>query len=188
MLDPDAQKMLDMARKAGRPPFETMTPEEARVQVRAMREMLKQVPPHIAEVRNLTAPGPHGPIPLRLYRARPAKDGAPQPGVVYFHGGGWLFGDLDTHDNLCRHLAQAAEWFPLLGLLGTVAAILQTFSSITGTVTPKEIITKYAPAITATGSGLFMALVNILPTWTVLVGRELILTLGGGEPTGEAPP
>ena len=41
----------------------------------------------------------------------------------------------------------------------------------------------YAPAITATGSGLFMALINILPAWVVLFGRDLILTLGGGEPS-----
>jgi hypothetical protein len=85
-------------------------------------------------------------------------------------------------DRWLSNLAQAAEWFPLLGLLGTVAAILQTFSSITGTVTPQEIIRKYAPAITATGSGLFMALLNILPTWVVTVGRDLILALGGGPP------
>src|SRR4051812_43597129 len=85
-------------------------------------------------------------------------------------------------DKWLANLAQAAEWFPLLGLLGTVAAILQTFSSMTGTVTPQEIIRKYAPAITATGSGLFMALLNILPTWVVGVGRDLILALGGGPP------
>ena len=78
------------------------------------------------------------------------------------------------------HLAQAAEWFPLLGLLGTVAGILQTFGSISGPVTPQEIIRKYAPAITATGSGLFMALMNILPTWIVNAGRDLILLLAGG--------
>jgi hypothetical protein len=89
-------------------------------------------------------------------------------------------------DRWLSNLAQAAEWFPLMGLLGTVAAILQTFSSITGTVTPQEIISKYAPAITATGSGLFMALVNILPTWVVGVGRDVILALGGGPPSSDA--
>ncbi|VTS01298.1 MotA/TolQ/ExbB proton channel family protein [Tuwongella immobilis] len=82
-------------------------------------------------------------------------------------------------DRWLSYLAQAAEWFPLLGLIGTVAAILQTFSSINSTVTPQEIIRKYAPAITATGSGLYMALINILPTWVVMVGRELIQTLAG---------
>jgi|SRR5438105_1245844 len=84
-------------------------------------------------------------------------------------------------DRLLSNLAQAAEWFPLLGLLGTVAGILQTFSSISGPVEPARIVNLYAPAITATGSGLFMALVNILPTWIVLFGREMILSLAGGE-------
>jgi MotA/TolQ/ExbB proton channel family protein len=85
-------------------------------------------------------------------------------------------------DRWLSHLAQAAEWFPLLGLLGTVAGILQTFSRMTGQVAPEEVIRLYAPAITATGSGLFMALVNILPTWMVILGRDLILALAGGEP------
>jgi MotA/TolQ/ExbB proton channel family len=93
-------------------------------------------------------------------------------------------------DRWLSHLAQAAEWFPLLGLLGTVAGILQTFGSITGPVSPAEIIERYAPAITATGSGLFMALINILPTWLVLLGREIIQSLGGKSASSleEAPP
>jgi hypothetical protein len=90
-------------------------------------------------------------------------------------------------DRWLSSLAQAAEWFPLLGLLGTVAAILQTFGSIpaTGSITPGEVIRRYAPAITATGSGLFMALMNILPTWVVTAGRDLILALAGGPPADE---
>ncbi|HXG09717.1 MAG TPA: MotA/TolQ/ExbB proton channel family protein [Gemmataceae bacterium] len=87
-------------------------------------------------------------------------------------------------DDWLSNLAQAAEWFPLLGLLGTVAGILQTFGSLSDhvQVPPGRIIGLYAPAITATGSGLFMALVNITPTWVVLLGRQLIQSLGGGEP------
>jgi hypothetical protein len=91
-------------------------------------------------------------------------------------------------DGWLSNLAQAAEWFPLLGLIGTVGGILQTFSSITGPTPPEQIIMLYAPAITATGSGLFMALINILPTWVVLVGRDLIRTLGGDTPAGTAYP
>lgn len=83
-------------------------------------------------------------------------------------------------DSWISHLSQAAEWFPLLGLLGTVAGILQTFSSINGPVSPERIIQLYGPAITATGSGIFMALVNILPAWFVLAGRDLIVALSGG--------
>jgi hypothetical protein len=95
----------------------------------------------------------------------------------------------ERFDAWLSNLAQAAEWFPLLGLLGTVAGILQTFSTIGGVssepIQPQVIIGLYAPAITATGSGLFMALINILPTWIVLVGRQVIATLGGGEAYGD---
>jgi hypothetical protein len=92
-------------------------------------------------------------------------------------------------DTWLTNLAQAAEWFPMLGLIGTVAGILQTFGQLAqqgGQAQAQQIITLYAPAITATGSGLFMALLNILPTWVVLIGRELILALGGGG-EGAAP-
>jgi hypothetical protein len=93
-------------------------------------------------------------------------------------------------DRWLSNLAQAAEWFPLLGLIGTVAGILVTFGTIgeqaqtaAGRVRASDVVGLYAPAITATGSGLFMALINILPTWVVLLGRDLILTLGGGGPS-----
>jgi hypothetical protein len=85
-------------------------------------------------------------------------------------------------DPWLSQLVQSAEWFPLLGLIGTVAGILQTFSSIKGPTGPQEIIANYAPAITATGSGLFMALLNILPTWVVSMGRDVIRSLGNVEP------
>ena len=85
-------------------------------------------------------------------------------------------------DGWLSNLAQAAEWFPLLGLIGTVAGILQTFSQVKEATPPGKIIQLYAPAITATGSGLLMALINILPTWVVLVGRDMIRALGGASP------
>lgn len=91
-------------------------------------------------------------------------------------------------DRWITNLAQAAEWFPMLGLIGTVAGILQTFSAIHPATPPTEIIRHYAPAITATGSGLFMALINILPPWMVLLGRDLIVGLAGGLAGGAAKP
>ena len=96
----------------------------------------------------------------------------------------WRGTDFDVRaDQWLSNLAQAAEWFPLLGLLGTVAGILQTFSSFKGQADLKtsDIISSYAPAITATASGLLMALVNIFPTWMVLIGRQLIVALGGED-------
>jgi MotA/TolQ/ExbB proton channel family len=89
-------------------------------------------------------------------------------------------------DKWLTHLAQAAEWFPLLGLIGTVAGILQTFGNMEKGAEFDQIVRLYAPALTATGSGLFAALINILPVWIVLIGRDLIRTLSG-ESTVEAP-
>jgi len=108
-LDPDAQVLLDAMIKAGLPPIETLTPAAARQRWRDIREALNQPQPAVAEVRELAAQGPHGAIPLRFYRSRAATPGEPQPVVVFFHGGGWVFCDLDTHDNLCRSLANVAE-------------------------------------------------------------------------------
>ena len=108
-LDPDAQLLLDAMIKANRPAFETLTPVQARQQMREIRALLKQSVPQVAEVRDLTAAGPHGEIPVRLYRAKAAKPGDAQPALVFFHGGGWVFGDIDTHDNLCRSLANSGD-------------------------------------------------------------------------------
>ncbi len=90
-------------------------------------------------------------------------------------------------DRWLSNLAQAAEWFPMLGLIGTVAGILDAFqaSSSGGAAIQPSVI---APAITATGSGLFMALINILPTWIVLLGRDLILLLSGTLPARSSEP
>jgi acetyl esterase len=99
-LDPDAQLLLDAMIRAGRPQFETLTPVAARQQMRDIRAALKQPQPPVVEVRELAAQGPHGAIPLRLYRHRALAARALQPVVVFFHGGGWVFGDLETHDNL----------------------------------------------------------------------------------------
>jgi hypothetical protein len=88
----------------------------------------------------------------------------------------------ETVDDWLTHTARGAEWFPLLGLIGTVAAILQTFTSFgEGGIKPtaEEIIRRYGPAITATGSGLFMAFLNILPSWIVVAGRKLIRSMAG---------
>lgn len=109
--------------------------------------------------------------------------------VVAFKALRWQQTDFDVKaDRWLNHLSQAAEWFPLLGLIGTVAAILQTFSSIKPGVTPQDIIHTYAPAITATGGGLYMAFINILPVWVVQVGRDSIRALAGFAPAPTEPP
>ncbi len=102
-LDPDAERVLELVRLSGRPPFEEVSPEEAREFFLGARKLFSPEPEPIAEVRDVAPP--RAPVPLRLYRPREGV----LPALVFFHGGGWVVGNLDGYEWLCRHLANAAE-------------------------------------------------------------------------------
>jgi acetyl esterase len=104
MLHPQARALLRMIEEKGVPPTHTLTPVEARAFYRERRTFTQPDPPEVGSVRDLQAPGPAGPIPLRAYRPAGAPADAVLPVLVYYHGGGWVIGDLDTHDVLCRQL------------------------------------------------------------------------------------
>ncbi len=108
MLHPQARALLDLIEERGLPPTHRLSPADARAFYRERRAFTQPEPPEVALVRDLAAGGPHGAIPLRLFRARDSSPTAYLPVLVYFHGGGWVIGDLDTHDVLCRELANAA--------------------------------------------------------------------------------
>lgn len=108
-LHPGAQAVLDLIAEAGRPSFEEMTVPECREAYVNSRKALQPDPIEIAEIRNLSMPGPAGDIALRLYRPEPIRDGKSQPVIVYFHGGGWVIGDLESHDGVCREIAHRAD-------------------------------------------------------------------------------
>jgi acetyl esterase len=103
MLDPQARALLDLMIERGVPPTHTLEPPEARRLYRERRGFTQPPASTMAEVRDLGAEGPRGPIGIRLYR--PGSAAAVAPALVYYHGGGWVIGDLDTHDVLCRDLA-----------------------------------------------------------------------------------
>ena len=104
MLHPQARALLRLSEEKGVPPTHTLTPVEARAFYRERRTFTQPDPPEVASVRDLQAPGPAGPIPLRAYRPAGVPADAVLPVLVYYHGGGWVIGDLDTHDVLCRQL------------------------------------------------------------------------------------
>jgi acetyl esterase len=108
-LDPDAQLVIDMIRAAGRPPFEELTPAEAREAYANSRRILQPPAQDVAESRDTTCSGPHGDVPLRLYRPAGSDAAEVLPALVYYHGGGWLLGDLNSHDVACRRFANAAR-------------------------------------------------------------------------------
>jgi acetyl esterase len=104
-LDPQARAVIDLVVKSGRPAYHTLSPKEARQLFRETRPASTPTPPQIGAVRNLVTDGS---IPLRVYRPAGVPDSTRLPGYVYFHGGGWVIGDLDTHDVICRQLTAEA--------------------------------------------------------------------------------
>jgi acetyl esterase len=106
-LDPQAKALLDMIAEAGRIPYSQITPPLARAQfVELCRRTRKSGEFPVSAVDQAIA-GPAGALRTRLVRPR-AAGAAPLPVLVYFHGGGWCIGDLDTHDAACRQLAAEA--------------------------------------------------------------------------------
>jgi acetyl esterase len=110
VLDPDAAAVYKAFREAGRPPYETLTADEARGYYMQARVVSSPEPPALASVASLDIPSPAGTIPARVYTPnRLRKSAGLSPALVFFHGGGWVIGNLETHDVVCRKLADAGE-------------------------------------------------------------------------------
>lgn len=104
-LDPQVEDLLQLMDKLEIMPLCKLNPTEAREMMKGWT-MLSAALEEVAQVENLTIPGPAGPIPIRIYTPQGV---APFPILVFFHGGGFVIGDIDTHDNLCRSLANGAS-------------------------------------------------------------------------------
>jgi acetyl esterase len=110
VLDADAAFVYKAFQEAGRPAYETLSAPEAREFYLAARLVSNPEPPELESVWPLSIPAPHGAIPARIYTPKKLRktDGL-APCLVFFHGGGWVIGDLETHDVVCRKLAEAGE-------------------------------------------------------------------------------
>ena len=108
MLHPRARMLLDLVAKGIVPETHTLTPPQARAMYLERRALSQPAAPEVARVLDLQADGPHGAIPLRLYWPIAHAADEVLPALVYFHGGGWTMGDLETHDVLCRELCNGA--------------------------------------------------------------------------------
>jgi acetyl esterase len=104
-LDPQVQTYLERLASLNFPQLHAFSPEQAR---QGMRRQIAQlgVPEPVAHVEDRTIPGGTGAIPIRIYTP---EGSGPFPLLVFFHGGGFVLGDLDTHDGLCRNLANGAR-------------------------------------------------------------------------------
>ena len=108
-LDPQIANLLELfAADPSIKPVQHCTPAEVRTRIAQTSKTLAGKPEPIGAATDSTIPGRAGPIPIRVYS--PYTDtGAPLPCVIFFHGGGWVGGDLDSHDALCRLLCNASQ-------------------------------------------------------------------------------
>jgi acetyl esterase len=104
-LDPEMQLLLRLQRIEG-PAVETLAISRGRRQVLSGARLVGGTPP-IGAVTDRTIDGPGGPLTLRFYTPRGLTGAA--PALVFFHGGGWIYGDLESHDPVCRFLAEEAQ-------------------------------------------------------------------------------
>jgi acetyl esterase len=104
-MDPKAQIVGEFVKSIRVPGYYPPLPE-LRQQLRTMVTLMDEPAPALPRIEEITIPGPAGPIPARVYD--PAGTGAPPSALAYFHGGGWVQGDLETHHGLCARLAQRA--------------------------------------------------------------------------------
>jgi acetyl esterase len=111
MLDPEARTLLDLMDKAvldGRPPLHTLPVKVGRPRVDKMSEDSEAAPPEVAAVGDGGFAGPGGEIHFRRYRPLGGTPG-PQPTLIYYHGGGFVIGNIETHDSTCRRLANKSR-------------------------------------------------------------------------------
>jgi acetyl esterase len=104
-MDPKAQIVGEFV-KSIRVPGHFPPLPELRQQLRTMVTLMDEPAPALPRVEDIGIPGPAGEIPARVYA--PSAGGVPLPTVTYFHGGGWVQGDLETHHGLCARLAKHA--------------------------------------------------------------------------------
>src|SRR2546428_5450519 len=107
-LDPQAANVIDLIIKSGRPAYHTLSPKEGRRLFLETRPASTPPAPQLGAVRDVSAEGPLGAIPLRVYRPAGVPDSTRLPVHVFFHGGGWVIGDIETHDVVCRQLTAGA--------------------------------------------------------------------------------
>jgi len=106
MIDPEARAYLEWLQSLGLPPLAEQGAEEARRLARMRVPMLAGEPEPVARIEDITVPGPRGPIGCRIYA--PVESQA-LPALLYLHGGGWVVGDIDSHDSACRAIARRAR-------------------------------------------------------------------------------
>ena len=104
-LDPQAEDFLRRLAAANLPSFQEQTVAQLRAQMDMSTHFLGELP-KVAQVEDRRIPGPGGTLRVRIITPLDAANG-PLPILVYFHGGGWVLGNIESHEGICRSLANA---------------------------------------------------------------------------------
>jgi acetyl esterase len=104
---PDVEAFLNFLNNVPGPRMHEVTPDEARAQMRVMGHVAEAPVGDLAVIRDLEIPGPAGAIPARLYDPRDSRDAGPV--MVFYHGGGFVIGDLETHGPYCAEAARQLD-------------------------------------------------------------------------------
>lgn len=108
-LDEQTQALLEQMKAGGFKPASQIPLEESRASLTQMAIAMAAPAKDVHSTEDCTFPGPDAAIPLRIYRPRQAADGERLACAIFFHGGGFYLGDLETHDHVCRNLCHNAD-------------------------------------------------------------------------------
>lgn len=108
-LSPELANMLRAIEAANKPAVWELTPQQARPGVKEALRVMADPPGPIYRVEDRTISSTGGSLVIRIYTPREVAGAESLPVLVYFHGGGWVLGDLDTHDGICRFFAREAH-------------------------------------------------------------------------------
>lgn len=104
-IDPQVQKVLDQLVSRGKPPLYKLTPAEARIEALQQRSLFNFLPPKVAHIQDRKISLLEGSIHIRIYMPHRVEKESILPILMYFHGGGYIMGNLDSDDPQCRYLA-----------------------------------------------------------------------------------
>ena len=155
MLDAEARALLDLIDKAtqeGRPKLHTLPYAAGRAAADKLLEDSEADPPEVAAVEDGSFAGPAGEIGYRRYQPLGLPSG-PLPTLIYYHGGGFVFGTLETHDSSCRRLANKSRC-QLIAIDSGWRRSIRSPRRPTTASRPSAISATTPPPLTPTGDGL----------------------------------
>lgn len=113
-IRPDVQMILTMMEQSDQPLMSEVQPAAAREMYNMMAALLEADPVDLPRIENLSCPGPAGDIPLRLYDSQ-AERSDPTPAIIFYHGGGFVIGDLESHHSFCTYISREMD-LPVLAV------------------------------------------------------------------------